>query len=223
MQLLARIASGVLGALFTLRYGVGLYAWRVSNLLERPRYATLATLPGGVEIRQYEPYVVAEAELRGDAAKGTASGFRACAGYIFGKNRARGGVFAKSSPRPMAMTAPVRMERSASLTKMSFVMAANETRRSLPTPEDATVSLRNVPAHAAAFVKFAGPPPSDEKIEASRARVEIALVDSGYAPVPGAPTLTYGYHDPFATPNVLRRNEVGVFVRRRRGAAGAPL
>ena len=59
MQLLARIASGVLGALFTLRYGVGLYAWRVSNLLERPRYATLATLPGGVEIRQYEPYVVA--------------------------------------------------------------------------------------------------------------------------------------------------------------------
>lgn len=214
-MLLTRLLGGVVSALVGLRYGLGLYAWRVSNALERPRYETLAQLDGGVEVRRYDPYIVAEATMPAATQRAaSASGFRACAGYIFGKNRVRG-LFAKAASRPMAMTAPVRMERSARATTMSFVMARNESLRSLPAPEDAVVRLRPVPAHAAAFVTFAGPPPSDARVDRERARVEAALADSGYAAVSGAPTLTYGYHDPFATPNLLRRNEVGVYVRAR--------
>ena len=217
MILLGRILVGLASTLVTLRYSLGLYAWQLSNKLEKPKYATLLQLPGGVEIRQYEPYTIAEATFpRGTAMKkATGNGFRACAGYIFGRKNRVGGLFARKSSRTMAMTAPVRMVTTAeeqAVTKVSFVMASNETVRSLPTPTDANVKIRSVPGHTAAFVRFSGPPPSEELIAKSRARVEAALASSAYEPVHSSETLTYGYHDPFATPNLLRRNEVGVYV-----------
>ena len=214
-MLLVRIVAWAVSALVSLRYALGLYAWRVSEKLEKPRYESLLQLPGGVEIRKYEPYTVVEATFRDQSMRAaTGSGFRACAGFIFGgRNRVGGGPFSKRSSRSMAMTAPVRMETSARATKVSFVMAANETLRSLPTPTDAGVRLRAIPGHTAAFVRFSGPPPSEAKIAAARARVEAALASSAFSPVAGGETLTYGYHDPFATPNLLRRNEVGVFVQ----------
>merc|ERR1712216_195728 len=95
--------------------------------------------------------------------KATGNGFRACTGYIFGgKNRVRG-VFAKGS-RSMSMTAPVRMETSDKETKVSFVMARNESLSTLPTPTDAIVKLRQIPAHVAAFVTFSGKPPSEARV-----------------------------------------------------------
>ena len=218
MMLLGRVVVSIASALLAVRYSLGLYAWRLSEALEKPRYETLAQLPAGVELRRYEPYVVAEATIPGQGMKkATSTGFRACAGYIFGGRNRVGSRFAmKSGSRSMAMTAPVRMEGvGTETTKVSFVMSKNETLRSLPTPTDAIVSLRQVPGHTAAFVRFSGPPPSEAKIARARSRVEAALEASGYAPQKNAPTLTYGYHDPFATPNILRRNEVGVYVEAR--------
>lgn len=42
------------------RLGIGIFAFRAANALERPNYQVLRRLPGGVELRRYEPYVIAE-------------------------------------------------------------------------------------------------------------------------------------------------------------------
>ena len=64
-MIVGKVVGGIVGALVTIRYGLGLYAWRVSELLERPKYSVVEKLPGGVEIRSYDAYVVAEATMKG--------------------------------------------------------------------------------------------------------------------------------------------------------------
>ena len=251
-MIVGKVVGGIVGALVTIRYGLGLYAWRVSELLERPKYSVVEKLPGGIEIRSYEAYVVAEATMKGTPMRQSMGpGFGACAGYIFGgKNRVRG-VSLKRTSRSMSMTAPVRMETSERATKVSFVMSANETVRSLPVPTDSSMALRQIKPHMvptrchrlnlgarddvfrergfpptpstrhhlatqAAFVRFSGPPPSEQRVAKERARLEAALAAHGYEVRRPEETLTYGYHDPFATPNLLRRNEVGLYVAKKR-------
>ena len=147
-MIVGKVVGGIVGALVTIRYGLGLYAWRVSELLERPKYSVVEKLPGGIEIRSYEAYVVAEATMKGTPMRQSMGpGFGACAGYIFGgKNRVRG-VSLKRTSRSMSMTAPVRIETSERATKVSFVMSANETVRSLPVPTDSSMALRQIKPH----------------------------------------------------------------------------
>lgn len=151
---------------------------------------------------------------------GTAKGFRGVAGYIFGKNRARGRqAAALSEPsEKMAMTAPVRTTLKADEAvaaidelKVSFVMARDRELSSLPVPLESDVKLRTVPPHRMACRSFSGPPPSQERIAKLRAVVE-GEVEKGGLKRASDEVLVYGYHDPFITPNLLRRNEVGVMV-----------
>ena len=55
-----RIVAGVIAAVASLRLGTGIYVWRVTEALERPTYEVVAKLADGVEIRRYEPYLIAE-------------------------------------------------------------------------------------------------------------------------------------------------------------------
>eukprot|EP00957_Ditylum_brightwellii_P099235 7558224-Ditylum_brightwellii.AAC.1 len=50
----------ILLAFTTLRYSFGIYAWRAAEKLEKPSYSVVKLLPGGVELRQYDPYLIAE-------------------------------------------------------------------------------------------------------------------------------------------------------------------
>mmetsp|Transcript_24793 Transcript_24793/g.98438 ORF Transcript_24793/g.98438 Transcript_24793/m.98438 type:complete len:230 (+) Transcript_24793:94-783(+) len=220
--LVARIGVALLAAVVAFRYGVGIAAWRAANRLEKPSYDVLARIGPRMEVRAYAPYVVAEATMRGgesSMAALTGDGFRKCAGYIFGK---RNTDRATGASRGMAMTAPVRIaqrddattRRDGSTVKVSFVMARNESLRTLPVPTDADVRLRQVPAHTAAFVAFAGGRPSETLVARKRAALDHAVKKHGFRPVRNAETLTYGYHDPFITPKFLRKNEVGCFIER---------
>ena len=101
----ARWVCALAGSLWSLRLGLGVYAFHVTNQLERPGYTVVRQLSGGVELRAYPEYVVAEAAYRKPPSfkAATTSGFRACASFIFGGNRG-------ARARKMAMTAPVRVE-----------------------------------------------------------------------------------------------------------------
>ena len=53
-------------------------------------------------------------------------------------------------------------------------------------------------------------------MERERERLEAAMRDAQLQAAPGeegAETLVYGYHDPFMTPNFLRKNEVALRVK----------
>lgn len=225
----ARIVVGVIGALASLRYGTGLYAWKVTEKLERPQYTVVEKLGDGVEIRRYEPYLIAETVVDGAGFREpTAEGFRNCAGYIFGKNKRKGGGWFSStttvttpSDNPdcekMAMTAPVRIAGGASSsttkTKVSFVIGTKYSLKTAPTPLNKNVKLRQVSAHTLAVRTFSGPPPKDKRVQKERKRLEASLAKAGkQVPSSSKETLVYGYHDPFITPNMLRRNEVALVV-----------
>lgn len=276
-SLVGKIILGGIALIATLRYSAGIYAWRQTELLERPKYQVLQTLSNGVELRRYEPYLIAETTISGQSGfrQPTSQGFRVCAGYIFGKNkgmrqpktatswfrgdknveaekmamtapvRVEGSVENVSNTpegEKMAMTAPVRIEGNASdesadsdasknagSTKVSFVIGSKYSLKTVPKPLDSkSIKLREVPAHTLAVRQFNGPPPNDERIRKERqiidkalAKAELVIDESNVKQLElkkklkkggDNKTLVYGYHDPFITPNFLRRNEVAVVV-----------
>ncbi len=93
LRLLLTLAASIV----TLRLGAGLAAWRAANNLEKPSYTVVRRLPmsppsrgGTVEVRKYEPYLIAETTVNEPSMrKAGAAGFGKCAGYIFGKNEPR--------------------------------------------------------------------------------------------------------------------------------------
>jgi hypothetical protein len=226
-SLLGKLIIGGIAVVGSLRYSAGIYFWRQTELLERPTYEVVRKLSNGVELRRYEPYLIAETVVDGEGFREpTAQGFKACAGYIFGKNKARVGgkaeKMAMTAPvrvesqvpagEKMAMTAPVRVAgRSKKNSKVSFVIGRKYTLRTVPKPMDKNVKLREVPAHTLAVRTFSGPPPTDERVKGERQILEQSLSQANIKPK-GDDTLVYGYHDPFITPNILRRNEVALVV-----------
>lgn len=239
IPLAAKIVVGIIASLGTFRLGAGVYFWRVTEALERPAYTVIAKLSDGVEIRQYEPYLIAETIVDGVGfRKPTGDGFRKCAGYIFGKNTKTKGMVSRflssasgnseeDTSEKMAMTAPVRVTGEAppssstldqdmsamKKSRVSFVLGNKYSLQTAPKPLDKNVKIRQVPSHTLAVKTFSGPPPSDQRVQKERTRIEAALASaSREVPGPTAETLVYGYHDPFITPNFLRRNEVALVV-----------
>ena len=76
--------------------GAALWGPIVSNV-EQPKYR-IAESSGNIEIRDYPPMIVAEAEVSGDRRDAIGKGFRTIADYIFGNNTAA---------QKVPMTAPV--------------------------------------------------------------------------------------------------------------------
>ena len=232
LRLLLTLAASIV----TLRLGAGLAAWRAANNLEKPSYTVVRRLPmsppsrGTVEVRKYEPYLIAETTVNEPSMrKAGAAGFGRCAGYIFGKNepRTKGGVesekMAMTAPvrsvgtagEKMAMTSPVRTSGSASSsgrTKISFVIGSKYSLQNVPKPIDSSVQVKMVKGHYLAATSFSGPPPSDERISKERSAILLALEKEGIRVKNKDETVVYGYHDPVVTPNFLRRNEVCVTV-----------
>jgi hypothetical protein len=225
---LGKLLVGSVAVMTSLRYGTGIYAWRETEKLERPVYLVIQKLSDGVELRRYEPYLIAETTVDG-VGFSAGKGFGACAGYIFGKNKPRrggdsekmamtapvrisGGAPSGTSGEKMAMTAPVRVNGGSKKTKVSFVMGRQYSLKTLPNPLDKNVKLRQVPAHTLAVRNFSGPPPKDERVQREKKRIENALREADIKSTRRGELLVYGYHDPFITPNFLRRNEVAVVV-----------
>jgi len=182
----------------------------VSQAIEEPAYTVERAGPE-MEIRAYEPYVVAEVVVQGTADEASSQAFSMLAGYIFGKNRGE---------RKMAMTAPVtqtaepvKMDMTAPVTqtaakgggyRVQFVLPKNVTLASAPEPTDARVTLREVPASRVAVIRYSGlwsQANQDEHL----ARLEAALKADGLTWT-GEPMLSR-YNPPW-TPWFMRRNEI---------------
>lgn len=187
-----------------------------------------------MELRRYQPYLVAEVRLpRGmSEEQARASGFRQVAGYIFGGNLQRkrlgapGRVAVEREPEKIAMTVPVQQETNSMVGSPSeagcsavgdvretmavtFTMPSKyKSLAQLPVPTNRNVTLRAVPAHFVAAVGFRGRPPTPAKVASIRRAMEFSLAAAGVRPRRAHAAWVYQYHDPFATPRLLRWNEV---------------
>ena len=140
---------------------IGFVLWGpiVSNV-EQAKYKVIGS-HGPIEIRDYAPMIVAEAEVAGTRDEAINQGFRLIADYIFGNNTAQKKV-AMTAPvmqqpnEKISMTAPVTQQADGSLWKVRFVMPESYNLQTLPVPNNAAVKLKEVPGKRFAVIRFSG-------------------------------------------------------------------
>jgi len=185
-------------AIRTLVLLLALMAGQSAVALEEPEYEVIAET-AAYEVRRYQPYVVAEVDVRGKSAD--SQGFRALAGYIFGDNEAS---------QKMQMTAPVESRETDDGNDITyaFVMESKYTLDTLPNPNNERIRLRNKPSRVVAALRFSG-----RWTEANVAKHERQLLSALQAD--GITRLgrveLARYNSPF-TPWFLRRNELMVAI-----------
>jgi hypothetical protein len=165
---------------------------------ESPTYRVEERI-GEIELRRYEPYLVAETLVRGSLERAGTGGFRLLAGYIFGGNQTTAGDSTK-----IAMTTPVSQERVGDEYRVRFMMPSSYTGDSLPTPKDSRVTISEVGPQLLGAIRYRGRW-SRDGYERHLAVLSETLERAGRTMV-GEPI--WARYDPPWTPWFLRRNEV---------------
>lgn len=165
-----------------------------------------------IEIRRYDTMVLVSASMAGD---GRNSAFRKLFRYISGENE---------GATPIAMTAPVFMDKNSTMTQgtkiamtapvfmsnktdnamMSFVMPKDFTLASTPKPTDPDVIVNEFNNYTVAAIQFSGTL-SKRNVAKQTKLLQDWLVANGYTAA-GEP-IEAGYNGPLTLP-MLRRNEI---------------
>jgi len=129
--------------------------------VEEAKYRVLSR-DGDIEIRLYEPQIVAEVVVGGPLEDAGTVAFRKLFNYISGENRSRAKI-AMTAPvaqepqqEKIAMTAPVSQESTEKGWAVSFMMPASYTMDTIPEPLDADVNIREIPSRTAAAIRYSG-------------------------------------------------------------------
>jgi len=177
---------------------------------DSPQYRVVRTL-GDIEIRDYEPYLVAQTVVDGNLESAGNQGFRILAKYIFGNNRG-GRKIAMTSPvvqekaegMTIAMTAPVTQEKVGEQYTIQFMMPTKYSLEELPEPIDPRITIQQIPARSFAAIRYSGTW-SERNYQKHLALLLGALRTAGYE-ASGEP-IWARYDAPFK-PWFLRRNEI---------------
>jgi len=178
-----------------------------------PPYQVLKS-DGKIELRQYQPQLIAETFVSEDYDQAGSAGFRRLAGYIFGGNRENeqiamtAPVLQEPRSRQIAMTAPVLQEKTADGWWMAFILPADITMENAPRPDNPDVRLRELPAKKLASLEYSGLN-SPEKMKAESLKLEAWIGKQGLRAAESAKMASY---DPPWTLWFLRRNEVQIEV-----------
>ena len=197
---------GLFGLL--LIWAVGSYL--VVKNIEKPAYTVIENRDG-YEIREYLPYIVAEATVSGSRQQATNSGFRIIADYIFGNNVSKSSiamtapVLESQTSQKIAMTSPVlNTEGTENERIIAFVLPSAYTLETLPTPNNSAVRIREVPAQKVAALKFTWYPTAkridskEELLQSFLQRDEVNIIGN---------VQVAQYNPPLSMPLVLR-NEI---------------
>lgn len=184
--------------------------------LEQPKYRVVQELRG-IELREYEAYLVAETEVTGSRAEAGNAGFRRLAGYIFGKNEGERKIamtapVAQQEGARIAMTAPVTQQEApgpgGSTWLIQFMMPSSLDRASVPVPLDPAIRFREVPARRVAALRYSGTW-SEERYLEKLAELRAAMAAAGLRAA-GEPV--WARYDPPWMPWFLKTNEILVEV-----------
>ncbi len=177
----------------------GVLAGPLMSAVETPDYRVLGAYQD-IEIRQYQPMIIAEVAVEGPRKEAIGDGFRLLADYIFGNNTTR---------QDIAMTAPVGQQASDQSWRVHFVMPAQYSTATLPQPNDQQVTIKEVPARQWAVISFSGTT-SDENIKDHEQRL-MNFIQTHAITVTGRPL--YAFYNPPWTLPMLRRNEVMIEIK----------
>lgn len=167
--------------------------------IKEPSYKCL-NKDGSIELRQYQPMIVAEVDESGDRDNAVRNGFQALAGYIFGNNKNSDNASVK-----IQMTAPV-LQQSHGLQKwqVRFVMPKHYTLSTLPKPSNPNIRISQLPSKRYIVIKFSGAITSEN---INRHLVWLReYIAAHQLNVVGQPI--YAFYNPPWTLPIMRRNEV---------------
>ena len=180
----------------------------VMSDVETPNYEIVKS-QGAIEVRQYDPLIIAQVQMSGEREEATGDGFRLLADYIFGNNIANQDI-AMTAPveqqqnTKIAMTAPVQQQSTGDDWEVSFVMPSEYTMKTLPKPVNERVVLKEIPAKTFVAITFSGTN-SDENVKAHE-KILLEYVEANDLSVISTPK--YAFYNPPWTLPPMRRNEV---------------
>ena len=182
---------------------------------EEPAYEVVSS-HGEVEIRRYEPMILAETRVDSQFEEAGNEAFRRLFGYISGNNTTRSKiamtapVVQEATSQKIAMTAPVVQEADASGWRVAFVVPSEFSWDTTAQPTDSRVELRLVPERTMAVLRFSGTWGEARFAEHER-KLRESVAELGLEAVGEA---VYARYNPPFTPWFMRRNEVMIPVAR---------
>ncbi len=183
--------------------GLGLVRWQWGRLFaEQARYL-VESRTGNFEVRHYASRVHAETVIEAAPwAQSLNDGFDRLAAYIFGKNDRHSKI---------AMTSPVTATlgpRDRAIRSVAFKMPDRFALEALPKPDDRRITLRRIPAHRVAALKYSGR--YGRELPAQKRQELLAHVRAcGLIPIGD---VTFAGYDAPSTLPFIRRNEILVEV-----------
>lgn len=185
----------------------------IMSNVETPSYEVIRS-DRSIEIRRYNPMIIAEVQMDGNREDAIGDGFRILADYIFGNNEIRKDI-AMTAPvqqqksTKIAMTAPVQQEYVGDTWKISFVMPSKYSIQTLPLPVNDRVTLKEIVSKQFVVIKFSGTN-SDENVKEHEKKL-MEYVQTNYLSVIGSPK--YAFYNPPWTLPPMRRNEVMIEIQ----------
>jgi hypothetical protein len=131
---------------------------------EEPEFTVLFQ-EENLEIREYEPRIIAHVKANGDFDDASSKGFKMLADFIFGNNTINNSskkismtapVSASISSKKISMTAPVIAENNNNEWSIAFVMPKEFTMETLPVPNNQNIEITGLPKEKFAVVVFSG-------------------------------------------------------------------
>ncbi len=186
----------------------------IMSNVEQPKYKVISA-DKNIEIRDYPPMIVAEADVAGERDKAISQGFRTIADYIFGNNLSSKKVamtapVTQQASEKIAMTAPVTQQGDGKTWQVRFIMPASYTMDTLPKPKNPSIKLKEIEGKRLAVIHFSGMAGQDSlkrHTEELSAYLRAKNLSSLSEP-------TYAFYNPPWTLPFLRRNEVMIELAR---------
>lgn len=195
----------------------GIMAGPLMSNVEIPNYKIIKS-EDNIEIRRYDPMIIAEVEMTGNREETIGNGFRLLADYIFGNNTFQKDI-AMTAPveqkmnHKIAMTAPVQQESMGDSWKVSFVMPSKYTMQSLPKPNNNHVELKEIASKQFVVIRFSGKN-SDLNITEHEKKLKKYIAANDFQAI-GFPK--YAFYNPPWTFPPMRRNEVMIEIKNQVG------
>jgi hypothetical protein len=187
---------------------VGVLVGPVMSDVEKPDYKVIQS-EQNIEIRQYEPMIIAEVEVDGKREDAIGDGFRLLADYIFGNNTVQQ-VISMTAPvqqkenQKIAMTAPVQQQSTGKSWRISFVMPSKYSMDSLPVPNNNRIRLKEILTKKFVVIEFSGTNSNENVTEHENQLMNY--IEANQIKFNGSPKYAF-YNPPWSLP-FLRRNEV---------------
>ena len=180
----------------------------IMSNVETPSYKVIQS-KGKIEIREFDPMVIAEVQVVGRRKDAISSGFKLLADYMFGNNISQENIdttatIQQPASEKIAMTAPVQQQLANDSWLVSFVMPSEYNLEDLPKPKNIEVKLKNVPVKRFVTIQFSGTS-SDENL-AKHKKLLVEFIKTNSISVTG--TSKYAFYNPPWTLPLMRRNEV---------------